>query len=183
MSNNNTNWSRYLWRSSWPSWFLFRMCLATVHLGPANRHSACLNIAASNKRKQIVSLSLLILFSVGECIVSSFPNAYILSNCHEWISRWPPIPRHLHCAPCPWCLPHNTAKMRFSVSTLVVMSLAALSGTAAGMGMSGTAFEREIAFAAQMGISPDVLWSQHKNTHRSAMGRVFQNYTSESITV
>lgn len=73
--------------------------------------------------------------------------------------------------------------MRFSVVNLVVAILAALSGTAASMGMSTTSFKRDLALAAQLGISPDVLLSQGKSVHKAVKERVHHNVTTEWATV
>lgn len=74
--------------------------------------------------------------------------------------------------------------MHLSFSNLVTATLVALSGTAAGLGMSSTRFQRELDLAARMGISLDVLLSHRGSMYKTGMERVhYHNYTAEWVTV
>ncbi|KAJ5594618.1 uncharacterized protein N7459_000826 [Penicillium hispanicum] len=72
---------------------------------------------------------------------------------------------------------HSTWVTRFAVS------VAALSGTAAAMGFTGTPFGRDMKLASQMGIAPGLMLSQKKSIHAIAHEAVTTNVTAEYISI
>lgn len=72
--------------------------------------------------------------------------------------------------------------MYFSaVASRFAVALAAVSGTAAGMGLN--MLRRDMLLAGELGITPGELLSKQRSVHEIVMGRASQNLTAQYATV
>jgi hypothetical protein len=76
--------------------------------------------------------------------------------------------------------------MHSSFINLVTLTLAALSGTAAGLGLSAASFSKDLSLASQLGISPDLFMEYGNREHVHLpllMGRMQAAVATEWTTV
>lgn len=73
--------------------------------------------------------------------------------------------------------------MHFSTMARGTSVLAALSGTAAGMGIGMTPFKRDLKLSAEFGVHPDTLLAQKTSVHAVASAQLDDVVEAEFVSV